>query len=99
MTTAGRATRTTSDLVIVKTWYQTPRHEAPFYVLVGFPHGDTDAQPEAFITRDADLWNEAVEHESAAGPVVVTWHAEKRQNGQAVKVATAIARQPVAVAS
>lgn len=99
--TAGKvpSLRTTADLVIVGTSYVTPRHEEPFYAVVAYPHGDTDGQPAAFMSRDADLWNRAVDLEGSAGPVAVTWYPARRKNGQDVKVATAIEPQPLAVAS
>lgn len=83
----------TPHLVVTATAYITPRGEAPFYEIVAQPHGDLNAKPWVFITRDETLWNAAIAVEGDAAPVAIAWHHAKRANGRGVKVAASLTRE------
>jgi hypothetical protein len=71
-------TLTTAPLVVVGTFYCTPREATPHYEVHLAP--DLGApNPLVFVTVDEALYQDALDAEATAQRFVATWHAEDRR--------------------
>ena len=87
------ASQVASGLLVLDTfWVPKPRDGGEAYYEISTRAADKPkADRVVFLTRSPQFFAHATDH-LGVGPVSVTWHQARRENGDACRVATALTK-------
>jgi hypothetical protein len=82
--------RTRTGVVVVHTCYVTPRAEPPHFEVSMRLAADPGTDGEPFLTRDCQLYRQALDAEGTDRAFTARWYAGRRAHGATCRVLTAL---------